>query len=742
MRQKVLLLAILGFAMQVAGQQGTLSLFVRDGYNYYGQEAIVEIKGKGVKERIRIDRGGHLVYKAQPGKYKLSFAAEGFEPLSTFFVLENGKEIKAEIILDRKDFKAPVYPPSQTAVVTGYVVDGATGLPLAGAKVLHDGAQQAETDAAGFFKYESPNVSAMKESTEKPVRVSLLFEKDGYGRYEEMNVPMLPGRMLMRVTLYPGEEKVSRHYEHGVLDADKKKEGESEKNDSGAPVPGTAPAEPSSPLGCLTIPGSIRVGTSCSCTSCTNVSVMTLENYAGSGLDDEWIASWHNNSLEAGSVAYRSYGAWYVNNPVNANYDIASTTCNQAWGSTVYTASQNAAANMAGVVIEYNSNIARSEYSAENNNKGCGDGWSGTSTSWPCISDGVCTGSAPNGHGRGMCQWGSQRWANTQGQTSGWILGHYYNPGNMYVNYPSNCSPSNLSIASGSCPVIGATLSWTNSGTGWYLDISDDPNFTYFWNKDVTGLTSVMCPGGFCDYPNCTSYLQFQPNTTYYWRIWDGANHTYGSSFTTPYCLTVDNNCSGTIYDSGGPTASHAGNEDWEYVIEPTGAVSVSLTFNSFDLEVASDFVDIYDGNSTAAPLIGSYSGSTSPGTITGNNGALTLRFTSDPFVNNSGFEASWNCTLGTTGVEQAHPDDQQLSVFPNPFSTDVTAVYFISEKSDVKLSIVDLLGREVYTVVLTVQTPGAHKVKLGVFDGFAPGAYFLKAEGGSVNSCVKIIKK
>jgi hypothetical protein len=739
MKVKILCTALLAISLQVFAQQGTLSLFVRDAVNYYGVESAVEIKSRKGKESLATSRGGLLTYKAEPGRYDISVTAQGFKPLKTFFVVEAGKEIKADILLDRTGYSEAPAPKTDLAVITGYVIDGASGLPVADVKVRHDGEVRTSTDEKGFFQFESAKVSPMKESTDKPVRAVLSFQKEGYGKYEETNVPMLPGRMKMFITLQPGNEAVTKEYRHGVLDADKKKENEKEKNESEVLNGGDPPA----PLACLQLPGSIRVGTSCSCTSCSNVSVMTLENYAGSGLDDEWIASWHNNSLEAGSVAYRSYGAWYVLNPVNVNYDIASTTCNQAWGSTVYTSSQNAAANMAGVVIEYNGNIARSEYSAENNNKGCGDGWSGTSSTWPCISDGVCAGSSPNGHGRGMCQWGSQRWANTQGQASGWILDHYYNPGNMYVNYPSNCSPTNLGIASGTCPVIGVTLSWTNSGTGWFVDISDDPNFSYFWNKDVTGLTSVGCPGGFCDYPACTSYLQFQPNTTYYWRIWDGANHTYGASFTTPYCLTVDNNCSGNIFDSGGPTGAHAGNEDWEYVIEPTNAASVSLTFNSFDLEVASDFLDIYDGNSTAAPLIGSYSGNTNPGTIVGNSGALTLRFTSDPFVNNNGFDASWSCTLSSTAVNSlSAAGSQQLAAFPNPFGNHFTVTYSLNVESEVRIALVDMIGREVLVKECGWQAAAQHTVILDVSDGLGRGVYFLKLRSGKQSRCVKVVKE
>ncbi|MFZ8833323.1 MAG: hypothetical protein ACO2O5_03845 [Candidatus Caldipriscus sp.] len=65
------------------------------------------------------------------------------------------------------------------------------------------------------------------------------------------------------------------------------------------------------------------------------------------------------------------------------------------------------------------------------NNCGCGDGYSGTGSSWLCILDTVCSGRACYGHGRGMCQWGSSRWAN-RGFTWKWINEHYYCIGDTF----------------------------------------------------------------------------------------------------------------------------------------------------------------------------------------------------------------------------------------------------------------------------------------------------------------------
>lgn len=169
-------------------------------------------------------------------------------------------------------------------------------------------------------------------------------------------------------------------------------------------------------------PSSIRVGRSCSCRSCSTVVTVSMETYVKRVLPNEWISGWNAESLKAGAIAIRSYGASYVYAPISSSYDICDTTCCQKYGTTQYASTDNATNATAGVyLVNSSGNIARAEYSAENNNTGCGNCYTGT-----CLSDSVCCGYAANGHGRGMCQWGTQRWAANQGRTYTWIVDHYY----------------------------------------------------------------------------------------------------------------------------------------------------------------------------------------------------------------------------------------------------------------------------------------------------------------------------
>ncbi|MBI3133463.1 MAG: M4 family metallopeptidase [Bacteroidetes bacterium] len=115
--------------------------------------------------------------------------------------------------------------------------------------------------------------------------------------------------------------------------------------------------------------------------------------------------------------------------------------------------------------------------------------------------------------------------------------------------------------------------------------------------------------------------------------------------------------CSGTLYDSGGSTANYGGNQDAQITITPFGATSLSLTINSFDVEAGSsgtncnyDYLRIYNGPNTTAPLLGTYcNNNLPPTTINSTGNSLTLVFHSDGGLELAGFDIDWNCVMPTT---------------------------------------------------------------------------------------------
>ncbi len=105
--------------------------------------------------------------------------------------------------------------------------------------------------------------------------------------------------------------------------------------------------------------------------------------------------------------------------------------------------------------------------------------------------------------------------------------------------------------------------------------------------------------------------------------------------------------CTGFFYDSGGASGTYQNGENFTMTFYPAAAGSmVRMIFNSFATESNYDYLRIYNGTSTSATLIGTYNGTTGPGTVTAANasGALTFNFTSDGSVTPAGWEAAISC--------------------------------------------------------------------------------------------------
>ncbi|GAB4134411.1 MAG: hypothetical protein Fur0041_07660 [Bacteroidia bacterium] len=107
--------------------------------------------------------------------------------------------------------------------------------------------------------------------------------------------------------------------------------------------------------------------------------------------------------------------------------------------------------------------------------------------------------------------------------------------------------------------------------------------------------------------------------------------------------------CSDTIWDMGGPNRNYYDSENFSYTISPANAAMVNLNFSQFDVELNYDTLWIYNGPSTSSPLIGAYTGTNSPGTITSSGPHLTLRFKSDNNTVRPGWSAIWNCIIDAT---------------------------------------------------------------------------------------------
>jgi hypothetical protein len=383
------------------------------------------------------------VYGLNTGKYTFSFSKSGYNSLSTAFTGGPDDSVYADINLDvtstarmATTSTSPLLVANNNMTLTGYVRDADMNSSLGGVQVKV-GSYSTTTDGRGYFALSVPAETVAPGKT--PGTISIQSAKAGYITNSIQHFYAIPDTYEMQIALTStnsphalslpagGDVTLRRH---GLFD---KTEAE-QLAFNGNPINATARQESSAATtAALAVPTVIRVATSCACTACTNphVSVMTLESYVQTGVDDEWVSSWNAASLQAGAVAYRSRGAWFVQNPAATNYDISAAACHQTWQTDRATSVKNAAIATAGIVLIKNGAIYKAEYCAETNNSGCGDGYSGTGTDYPCFADARCVTRTKSGAGRGMCQWGSSFWGTDQTYT--WILNHYYNPDSAAV---------------------------------------------------------------------------------------------------------------------------------------------------------------------------------------------------------------------------------------------------------------------------------------------------------------------
>ncbi len=111
------------------------------------------------------------------------------------------------------------------------------------------------------------------------------------------------------------------------------------------------------------------------------------------------------------------------------------------------------------------------------------------------------------------------------------------------------------------------------------------------------------------------------------------------------YTVTNITSANGVFTDTGGPLGNYSDDERNFWLFGSSNSTSVSVNFNTFDLEQDYDFLFIYDGDTISAPLIGKYTGTNSPGNITSTSGSLLIEFRSDCGVTSPGWNADYTIT-------------------------------------------------------------------------------------------------
>lgn len=98
----------------------------------------------------------------------------------------------------------------------------------------------------------------------------------------------------------------------------------------------------------------------------------------------------------------------------------------------------------------------------------------------------------------------------------------------------------------------------------------------------------------------------------------------------------------GKLFDSGGGTDDYQNDELCGFLIEPECSKNLQINFSEIQIESDYDFLFVYDGENSSAPLLASITGNTAPPTIYSTSGKLYLLFESDGIIVNTGFSLTW----------------------------------------------------------------------------------------------------
>lgn len=447
------ILMLAGASGLAAADGSATRLFVRDAWTGLAVPEVQALAGSPtgrVEAAPAADALGHLSFPRAVVGERLEVRAPGYRPMLEPAFAPDLASATTAVWLVPRERPVELRPETlaarrlpATTMLHGHVVNPETGLAVPGATVSVAGTGNATTtNERGYFLLYTKGTKVLSPA-DVPEFADLVVAAPGHRTAKLLHIALFEDDFHFIVDLPAGDGEISRDLSHKLypIGFEEGLEGRVEHHEEAgdletatdAAAVGFEHAALAATAGGLQVinpPDNINV---------TGFGLVPLEVYLSRGLCAEWVSSWGANSLAAGAIAYRSYGAW---NQINVGSICTTTSC-QVYNNTYNANCDAAAQRTTGILLQRLGAVARSEYSAENNSLrcasfscvnsdlSCGTGRAGSpATSWPCLSDSHLFDQGPGtccfGHGRGMCQWGSQAWSRG-GQLWNWITDKYFN---------------------------------------------------------------------------------------------------------------------------------------------------------------------------------------------------------------------------------------------------------------------------------------------------------------------------
>ena len=214
-----------------------------------------------------------------------------------------------------------------------------------------------------------------------------------------------------------------------------------------------------------------------------------------------------------------------------------------------------------------------------------------------------------------------------------------FSDGSGTANYNNNANCKWLIAPAGATKI---TLNFTSFITDpndkvYVYNGTDDtaPLLATWWGNTLPPTISTSDGVG-------AMFVKFVSDTSITSNGWS-ANYT--STIVTPTCSGITTLTTPTgSFDDGSGTANYTNNQQCYWYIAPPCATSVTLNFSAFNTELNYDGILIYD-SLQATNLIGRFSGTTLPTSITSTTGKIFIVFISDYANVSQGFTANYTST-------------------------------------------------------------------------------------------------
>ena len=215
-----------------------------------------------------------------------------------------------------------------------------------------------------------------------------------------------------------------------------------------------------------------------------------------------------------------------------------------------------------------------------------------------------------------------------------------FNDGSGALNYNNNANCKWVIAPAGATKI---NLNFTAFNTQSNIDkvyVYNGPDDTYqllatWWGNTLPPTISTSDGVG----AMCIKFVTDATTTLSGWSA------DYTSTVVTPTCSGITSLITPTgSFDDGSGTANYTNNQQCIWYIAPPCASSVTLNFSAFNTESNYDWVVVYD-SLNGTKLLGIFSGTNIPNSITSSTGQMVVYFKSDYGTVSQGFNANYTST-------------------------------------------------------------------------------------------------